>query len=487
MADETKLEKLKRLRELGIDPYPYSYGQLQHAGDITDNFEKFEGKQASVAGRVMRFRGMGKLFFFDILDGSGKIQVLARSGTAPDKAIDVLKLTDIGDILGIKGKVIKSERGEKSIEASEITMLSKSLRFLPEKFHGLSDTEVRYRKRYLDLIMNPDARSIFRTRAKAIRYIRDFLDAKGYLEVETPILQPVYGGANAKPFITHHNALDTDLYLRIADELYLKRLIVGGLEKVYEFCKDFRNEDIDATHNPEFTMLEFYEAYGDYNTYMILTEEMLSGLVKHLFNSGEITYQGQKVSFKAPFKRIHFVEEIRKRSGIDIADIDDKEAAKIAEKEGLKVAVKSNYHVADALFDKYVLGTIKDPTFAVDYPSYMCPLTKDSRKDKRLSERFELFVCGKELVNVYSELTDPVEQRRKFEAQALEKKKGDEEMPPIDEDFLEAIEYGMPPTAGFGMGIDRLVMLLTDKVSIKEVLLFPSVRPESKKTERRKA
>ncbi|MDE1851339.1 MAG: lysine--tRNA ligase [Candidatus Micrarchaeota archaeon] len=487
MADETKLEKMRKLKEMGSDPYPYSYGQSHHASEIADNFEKLEGKEASIAGRVMRFRGMGKLFFFDILDGSGKIQVLARSGTASDRAIDILKLTDIGDILGIKGKVIKSDRGEKSIEAKEITMLAKSLLFLPEKFHGLSDTEVRYRKRYLDLMMNPDVRKVFRTRAKVIKYIRDFLDAKGYLEVETPILQSVYGGANAKPFITHHNALDTDLYLRIADELYLKRLIIGGMERVYEFCKDFRNEDIDSTHNPEFTMLEFYQAYGDYNTFMDMTEEMLSGLVKSLFGSFDVTYQGERILFKAPFKRIYYTEEIKKLSGIDIREMDDKEAAKIAEKEGLKVKVKNNYHVADALFDKYVLPNIKDPTFAVDYPAYMCPLTKDNRKDKRLSERFELFACGKELVNVYSELTDPIEQRRKFEAQAMEKKRGDEEMPPVDEDFLEAIEYGMPPTAGFGMGIDRLVMLLTDNVSIKEVLLFPSVRPEQKKVEKRKA
>ena len=480
MVDKAKLEKLNKLKELGINPYPYSYKQTQHAEDITSDYSKFEGRDVSIAGRIMRMRGMGKLHFIDVLDGSGKIQVLMREDVAEKKSSDIIALTDIGDIIGVNGKVTKSKSGEISIEAKEITMLSKSLLFLPDKFHGMTDVEARYRQRHLDLIMNPEARKIFRTRRDIISYIRNFLDKRGYLEVETPVLQSVYGGANAKPFKTHHNALDADLFLRISDELYLKRLIIGGIEKVYEFSRDFRNEDIDSTHNPEFTLLEFYEAYGDYNTYMGLMEELLSGLAKQVSGDHEIDYQGKKVSFKAPFKKIYFVDEIKKKAQIDISEMSDADAKQIAEKEQLKIPIKNRYHVADALFDKYIKPEIWDPTFLVDYPAYMCHLTKDKRGNSKLSERFEMFIAGKELCNSYSELTDPIEQRAKFDDQAAEKKKGDDEMPPFDEDFLDAIEYGMPPTAGIGIGIDRLVMILTNNISIKEVLLFPSVRPEKK-------
>ncbi len=478
MADQSKLDKLKKLRELGINPYPYSFNQTHHAEEIRNGYAKLEGKSVSAAGRMIRMRSMGKLYFIDILDGSGKIQVLAREDRVNPSAMQILKFSDIGDIIGVNGTVTKTQKGEISIEAKEITMLSKSLSTLPEKFHGLSDIETRYRKRHLDLIINPDVRKVFRDRRDIISYIRDFLDRRGYLEVETPVLQSVYGGANAKPFKTHHNALDADLFLRISDELYLKRLIIGGIERVYEFSRDFRNEDVDSTHNPEFTLLEFYEAYGDYNTFMGLTEELLSGLAKKMKGGYEFEYQGKPVNFKPPFKRIYFVEEIKKKTGIDISEMSDRQAEEIADKEHLKIPVKNNYHVADALFDKYIKSDLWNPSFLLDYPAYMCHLTKDKRGNPKLSERFELFICNKEICNSYSELTDPIEQREKFNDQVAEKRKGDDEMPPFDEDFLDAMEYGMPPTAGIGIGIDRLVMLLTDNVSIKEILLFPSVRPE---------
>ena len=311
--------------------------------------------------------------------------------------------------------------------------------------------------------------------------MRDFFNNRGYLEFETPILQPTYGGANAKPFTTYYNSLESDFYLRVANELYLKRLIIGGFEKVYEFAKDFRNEDIDSSHNPEFTMLEFYEAYKDYEDFMALMEELLSGLAQHIHGSYTVQYQSKEISFKPKFKRIYWVEELKKLSGIDISKMTDDEAKRIAKTEKLDTKILNNYHVADSLFDKYIKPTLIHPTFIVDFPAYMCPLTKDKRGNKLLSERFELYINGMEVANCYSELTDPIEQRNKFEEQEAERKKGDDEAPPSDKDFIEAIEYGMPPTAGCGIGMDRLIMLLTDVPSMKEVMLFPAVRPEGKK------
>ncbi len=481
MLDQSKLEKLGRLRELGVDPYPYSFDQTHHADEVLAHFDSLSGKTVNVAGRILRMRSMGKLHFIDLLDGSGKIQIMAKEDAMKEGQTEVLRLLDLGDIIGVKGAVMKTKAGEISIELGDLALLSKSLRTMPEKFHGLSDVEARYRQRYLDLIMNPDVRKTFRTRTAIITYVRDFLNAKGYLEVETPTLQLQYGGANAQPFKTHHNFLDTDMFLRIAPELYLKRLIIGGFEKVYEFGKNFRNESVDAKHNPEFTMLEFYEAYGDYNTLMALTEEMLSGLAKKLYGSHGITYQGEKLSFKPPFRRISLVDEIKKKSGIDISKLTDASAAKVAKEEKLETPIRNAYHVADALFDKYVQEEITDPAFVVDYPGYMCALTKDKRGNPKLSERFELFMARKEFGNCYSEMTDPIEQRRKFEEQALERKKGDPEAPPSDEDFLEAMEYGMPPTAGMGIGIDRLVMLFADVPSLKEVIFFPTVKPEPRR------
>ncbi len=480
MVEQNRLEKLQKLRDMGINPYPYVYDQTHHAKEIKEQYAELEGKEVSVAGRILGEREMGKIHFYDLLDSTEKIQIMIRTGVANEQSIRLLKLLDVGDIIGVKGKVTKTKKGEISIDAAELVLLAKSLRTLPEKFHGLKDTDIRYRKRYLDLIVNPETRRVFRTRTRIIDYIRNFLNERGFLEVETPILQPVYGGATAKPFKTHHNYLDVDMYLRIADELYLKRLIIGGLERVYEFSRDFRNEDVDSEHNPEFTMLEFYQAYGDYNTFMQLTEQLLSGLVKELYGTYEIEYQGRKINFKPPFKKLYFVDEIKKGCGVDISELTDDQAKELMRKESLATSIPNAYHVADALFDKYIKPQAIDPTFVLDYPSYMCPLTKDKRGNSKLSERFELFVDGKELANTYSELTDPIEQRRKFEEQDAERRKGDPEAPPSDEDFLEAIEYGMPPTAGIGIGIDRLVMVLTNSPSIKEVILFPTVKPIEK-------
>lgn len=483
MVDDFKIDKLRKLKAAKVDPYPYTFNQTHHAEEIIARYSALDGKVVGVAGRIRSMRHMGKLFFLDLLDGSGKIQILVRGDAASKKTMDLMEMVDAGDLVGIEGKVTKSARGEISVDAVDITMLGKSLRSLPEKFHGLSDTEVRYRKRYLDLMVNPEVRSVFMTRAKIISYIRNFLESKGYVEFETPVLQPTYGGANATPFTTHFNALSSDMYLRVADELYLKRLIIGGFEKVFEFGHDFRNEDIDSTHNPEFTQVEFYEAYKDYNDYMRMSEEMLSGLVKSLTGGYELSYLGKTLNFKPPFRKLYWVEELKKITGIDISEMTDAEAKKIAEKERLETNIKNAYHVADSLFDKYLKDELWNPTFVLDYPAYMCALTKDKRGNALLSERFELYIAGRECGNCYSELTDPIEQRKKFEAQEEERRKGDADAPPADADFIEAIEYGMPPTAGMGIGMDRLIMILTNNVSIKEVIAFPAVRPESKKQE----
>ncbi|MCL5680405.1 MAG: lysine--tRNA ligase [Candidatus Marsarchaeota archaeon] len=483
MVDSFKLDKMKKLLEKGINPYPYSFKQSAHAEEIKANYEKMEGTSVSVAGRAVSMRRMGQLYFIDILDESGKIQMLAAANITEKASFELLDEIDAGDILGIEGTVSKTKRGEISVEAKGITVLAKSLRQLPEKFHGLNDTELRYRKRYLDLIANTEVRKFFTTRAKVLSFLRNFLDSRGYVEFETPILQQTYGGANAEPFKTRYNALGTDVFLRISDELYLKRLIIGGFEKVYEVSKDFRNEDIDSTHNPEFTQIEFYEAYKDYNDFMEMTEEMLSKLVKELFGTTKIKYQGKELDFTPPFKRVYWVDEIKKKTGIDVAELTDEQAKEISKKEKLEIGIVNAYHVADALFDKYIKPELFNPAFVLDFPAYMCPLTKDKRGNPKLSERFELYLAGKEDANCYSELTDPIEQRKKFEEQDSERKKGDVEAPPSDEDFLEAIEYGMPPTAGLGIAIDRLAMILTDNVSIKEVMPFPAVKPKNEPTD----
>ncbi len=478
MVDEFKVEKLKKFVEIGINPYPYSYKKTRDSIEIINNFQELNGKNERVAGRIIGIRKMGKIYFIDLLDFKGKLQIIVKSDSVQKKYFDIIELCDVADIIGVNGKVTKTTRGEISIEAESIEILAKSLRTLPEKFHGLKDTEQRYRKRHLDLIVNPKVREFFIIRSKILKYMREFLDDRGYIEFETPVLQEVYGGANAEPFITKHNALNENRFLRISDELYLKRLIIGGFEKVYEVSKDFRNEDIDSTHNPEFTQIECYEAYKDYEDYMKMVEELLSGIVMKLFNTHKVTYQGKELDFTPPFKRIYWVDELKKKSGIDVSKLNDNEAVEVAKNEKLDIKIKNSYHVADALFDKYIKPELFNPSFVLDFPAYMCPLTKDKRGNPKLSERFELYITGREEGNCYSELTNPIEQRKKFEEQEQERKKGDEEAPPSDEEFLEAIEYGMPPTAGLGISIDRLAMILTDNMSIKEVLAFPAMRKE---------
>jgi len=474
MVDDFKLKKLDAMKNVGINPYPYSFERTHTASQVHAGFEKLEGKAVVVAGRIIGMRKMGSLNFLDLLDWSGKIQVILKKN-ANGGALQP-EMLDSGDIIGVMGKTAVTKSGEKSIDAETVTVLAKSLRTLPEKFHGLTDTEMRYRKRYLDLIMNQQTRKIFAIRTALTNFIRNYLNANAYLEVETPVLQHTYGGANAKPFITHHNALDADLYLRVANELYLKRMIIGGAERVYEFSKDFRNEDIDSTHNPEFTQIEIYEAYSDYNAFMDLAEEILSGFAKEVSGGSRIEYKGKEIVMSQKFNRIYLVEEIRKRAGIDVLNMSEESAKDLAEAEKLDIKTKNRYHVVDALFDKYIKPHLWNPTIVMDFPAFMCPLAKDKRGDPKLSERFELFIAGIEVANCYSELTDPIEQRKKFEEQALERSRGDDEQPPIDEDFIEAIEYGMPPTAGIGISIDRLAMIFTGCTSIKEVILFPEVR-----------
>jgi len=475
--DSERLRKLEELEKQGVNAYPYRYERTHYSQELKDAYDELEGKIVSVAGRVMSIRSFGKLVFISLQDPQGGIQVMAHD--LPEAELKKFEALDAGDVIGAKGKLTKTKKGEVSVAVTEWVMLAKALREPPEKFHGLADTEARYRKRYLDLIANEDSRRVFAARSRIIAFIRSFLDGCGYLEVETPVLQPVYGGAAAKPFKTRHNALDAELFLRIADELYLKRLVVGGFEKVYEIGKDFRNEDIDSRHNPEFTMLEMYSAFEDYGDYMKLTEEMLSAVAKELHGSAELEYKGKKLSFKKPFKRLSFVDAIKKESGVDVLSWKtDADALKVIKAKGLEVSKPTRAHAIDALFDEFVKPKLWDPCFVMDYPAFMCPLTKAKRGDPLLAERFELFIAGEECANAYSELTDPRAQRRKFEEQAEAKRKGDDEAQPMDEDFLEAMEHGMPPMAGLGVGIDRLAMILTGKESIKEVILFPSVKPK---------
>ncbi len=475
--DNAKIESIEALRRAGIEPYPYSYHVTNHAKEIRDNFSEFEGKEVSIAGRAMQLRQMGGITFIDVQDRTGKIQGLIRNNDLDQKSLLVLTNSSIGDNLGIRGIVMKSKRGEISVSARELTMLSKTLRTLPNKWQGLTDTEARYRFRHVDLMMNQEVLKTFEVRSKFMRHVRDALDSRGAIEVETPILQDLYGGASAKPFTTTYHTLDDkQMFLRISDELYLKRLIIGGAERVYEVSKDFRNEDADTTHNPEFTQVEYYEAYSDYQTFMKMMEEMLSSFAISTFGSTKVEYQGETIDFAPPFARMYWVDELKKMSGIDVSSISDEDVKRINDAEGLGLKHPDRYHVADSLFDKYLKGKTLQPTFVLDFPTYMCPLTKTKRGNPLLAERFELYVGRMEVANSYSELTDPLYQRKMFEEQERARKKGDEEAPPFDEDFLNAIEYGMPPTAGIGISIDRPTMVFTNQTSIKEVILFPPMK-----------
>ncbi len=479
---QDRKQKLQALEEAGINAYPYEYEVTHHAKSVLREFKNVtsepSAEQISVAGRIMLQRSMGKIVFAQLQDVSGQIQLfLSKNDTENYALADHL---DLGDLIGVQGPVFRTKTGEVTIRVKKFVMLSKNLRPLPEKFHGLQDQEMRYRKRYLDLLFNEESKQSFINRTKIISAIRKYLDAQGFLEVDTPILQPQYGGANARPFTTHHNALDMQLYLRISNELYLKRLIIGGLEKVYEVARNFRNEGIDTTHNPEFTMVEWYQAYADYETMMQQAEEVISRICQELHDKQTFTFKEQNISVKPPFKRLRMVDAIKEYADLDVLDMDEREIFAECKKRNIQLPAKSWGHAVQELFDELVEEQLIQPTFITDYPKETSPLTKTHREDDRFVERFELFINGWEIANAYSELTDPRDQRERFEQQVADRAQGDDEAHPMDEEFLQAMEYGMPPTGGIGIGIDRLVMLLTQNTSIRDVVLFPTLRPDER-------
>ncbi|MDR1564963.1 MAG: lysine--tRNA ligase [Oscillospiraceae bacterium] len=478
---QIRRDKLTALQSEGKDPFAITVcNQTAHAAQIAENFEQLENQDVTIAGRMISWRDMGKASFMDIHDRTGRIQAYVRIDDVGEDVYKGLSKFDIGDLVSISGFVFRTRRGEISVHAKEITLLAKSLLPLPEKYHGLRDTDARYRQRYVDLIVNPEVKSTFEKRAKLIKTIRSLLDAEDFIEVETPILNVIPGGAAARPFVTHHNTLDLDMYLRIAPELYLKRLIVGGMERVYEIGRLFRNEGMSVRHNPEFTTIELYQAFTDYNGMMDITERLINACAMAVCGTDEISYQGQEVSLKLPFERLTMVEAVKKYSGVDFDEfrLDDEKAREAAKKLGAEP--KKNSSWGDCLvlaFEEKVEENLIQPTFICDYPVENSPLTKRSVKRPELTERFELFITGRELANAYSELNDPIDQRERFMRQVALREAGDDEANMLDEDFLTALEYGMPPTGGMGMGIDRLAMLLTDSASIRDVLLFPTMKP----------
>ena len=473
-------EKLKDLQEQGKDPFKITkYNRTHLSSEVKENYDELEGKDVSVAGRIMAKRIMGKASFCTIQDSTGKIQNYVSINDLGEESYLAFKTYDIGDIIGIKGFVFKTRTEEISVHAKEVVLLTKSLRPLPEKFHGLKDTELRYRQRYVDLIMNPEVKETFMIRSKIIKEIKNVLDKKGYVEVDTPILNTIAGGAAARPFITHHNTLDMDMYLRIANELYLKRLIVGGFDKVYELGRMFRNEGISIKHNPEFTNIELYSAYEDYNDMMDITEEIVSTVAQNVLGTTKITYQGTPIDLTPGWKRITMIDAIKEVTGVDFNTIEsDEDAVSVAKELGIEVEEPlSRGNVINLVFEEKVEETLVQPTFIYDYPVEVSPLTKRKPSDPRLVERFEIFIGGREYGNAYSELNDPIDQYERFLDQAKQKAAGNEEANDMDDDFIQALEYGMPPTGGLGIGVDRLIMLLTDSASIRDVLLFPTMKP----------
>lgn len=479
-------EKLEELRAMGIDPFGKAFNRTHHSKQLFDKYGELSKEELAelndeviVAGRIMTRRVMGKAGFLHLQDKDGQIQIYIRKDTVGDETFEYYKMSDLGDIIGVKGNIFRTNHGELSIKATELTHLTKALRVLPDKFHGLVDKEERYRRRYLDLIANEKAREIAYFRPKVMRAIQHYFDSKGLVEVETPILQSILGGAAARPFVTHHNALDMDFYLRIATELPLKRLIVGGMEGVYEIGRLFRNEGMDSTHNPEFTTVEAYVAYSDMNGMMELTEGLIESVALETLNTTEIEYKEQPISLKAPFKRITMAELILQECGVDFLTIDsDEEAIQLAKEHHIDLDKhqKTYGHIMAEFFDKYCEDKIVQPTFVYGYPKEISPLSKANSEDDRFTDRFELFISGNEYCNAFSELNDPIDQRERFEAQLREKELGNDEATEFDEDFVEALEYGLPPTGGMGLGVDRLVMLLTNQDSIREVLLFPHMK-----------
>ena len=480
---QVRRDKLKELQNAGKDPFQITkYDRTNTAGEIKSNYENFEQKDVSVAGRIIAKRIMGKASFCTIQDSDEKIQSYVSINDLGEESYKAFKTFDIGDIIGIKGFVFKTRTEEISIHAKEVVLLSKSLRDLPEKFHGLKDVDLRYRQRYVDLIMNPEVKETFRKRSQIISEIRNILNEKGYLEVETPILNTISGGATARPFITHHNTLDIDMYLRIATELNLKRLIVGGYDKVYEIGRIFRNEGMDIRHNPEFTSIELYAAYQNYHDMMDITEELFQKCAMKVCGTTKLTYQGTEIDLGGKWKRITMIDSIKEACGVDFNTVNsDEEAVALAKERKIEIpsGKETRGHIISLFFDEYVEKTIVQPTFIYDYPVEISPLAKKSSIDPRLTERFEIFIDGREYGNAFSELNDPIDQYERFKEEIAARENGDDEAGMMDEDYINALEYGMAPTGGLGIGIDRLVMLLTDAASIRDVLLFPTMKPLS--------
>ncbi|BFH10450.1 lysine--tRNA ligase [Paenibacillus melissococcoides] len=482
---QIRRNKLDELRKLGIDPFGAKYSRTHTAKAVLDKYNgmtkeelETEGAVVSLAGRIMAKREMGKASFAHIQDLSGRLQIYVRQDTVPAEKYEAFTMLDLGDIIGVSGKVFKTKTGELSVKVTDLEVLSKSLYPLPEKYHGLKDVELRYRQRYVDLIMNPDVQQTFIARSRIIQSMRRYLDSLGYLEVETPTLHAIAGGAAARPFITHHNALDMTLYMRIAIELHLKRLIVGGLEKVYEIGRVYRNEGISTRHNPEFTMIELYEAYADYEDIMRLTENMIAHIAQEVLGTMQIRYQGHDIDLTPQWRRLSMVDAVKEVTGVDFSvQMTDEEAHALAKEH--KVPVEKHFtfgHILNAFFEHFVEETLIQPTFITGHPVEISPLAKKNAQDPRFTDRFELFIVAREHANAFTELNDPIDQRKRFEAQLEEREHGNDEAHEMDDDFIRALEYGMPPTGGLGIGVDRLVMLLTDSPSIRDVLLFPHMR-----------
>jgi len=473
-------EKLSELQKAGMDPFELTkFSVTHHATDVTERFEAMEGQTVSLAGRMMSKRDMGKASFLDLLDKTGRIQLYVKLDEVGEDEYARFRKFDIGDIVGASGSVFKTRRGEISIHVERITLLSKSLKPLPEKYHGLKDPDLRYRQRYVDLIVNPEVRRTFEVRSAVIKNIRDFLDSRGFMEVETPVLNTIPGGAAARPFVTHHNTLDIDMYLRIATELHLKRLIVGGLERVYEIGRIFRNEGMSVKHNPEFTTIELYQAFADYNDIMDLTEAIITNAAQNVLGTTKLVYQNEEIDLSPGWARMTMTDAVKTYSGVDFGALaTDAEAQEAVRAAG--VSFEGNPSRGDLLnlmFEETVEEKLLQPTFITDYPVEVSPLAKRRKDDPRLTERFELFITRREIANAFSELNDPIDQKERFQRQVQMRAQGDEEASMMDDDFVNALEYGMPPTGGMGMGIDRLCMLFTDSASIRDVLLFPTMKP----------
>ena len=481
---QIRIEKLKKLQAEGKDPFVNErFDYTHHTVDVLEEFDELEGQDVAVSGRVMLLREHGKASFATIQDSEGRLQIYVRQDIIGDEAYSDFITYDIGDIVGIHGKVFKTQRGEISVKAERIVLLTKSLQPLPDKHAGLKDQDIRFRQRYVDLIVNPEVKQAFLTRNKAIKAMREYLDQQGFIEMDTPILSTIAGGANARPFITHHNTLDIDMYLRIANELYLKRLIVGGFEKVYEMGRMFRNEGMSIKHNPEYTAMELYWAYVDYKDIMELTENIVATMAEAATGSTRVVYQGKEIDFKPPWKRITMIDAVKQYSGVDFNNIQtDEEAVAIAKEKGIELtpATMTRGHIISLMFEEFCEEHLLEPTFVTHHPVEISPLSKRNPEDPRLTNRFEAFANTWEIANAFSELNDPIDQRERFEAQMKQKELGDDEAHQMDEDFLNAIEVGLPPTGGLGIGIDRVIMLLTDSASIRDVIPFPTMKPISK-------